>query len=58
MLSEPRKLHQEDINELCLHIHDWLQTTPLANTEEGYDWLYQLVDNFLYPYNHGYRNFN
>ena len=58
MLSEPLKLYQEDIDELCLRIHDWLQVTPLASTEEGYDWLHQLVDNFLDPYNHGYRNFN
>ena len=58
MLSEPLKLYQEDIDELCLRIHDWLQTTPLAHTEEGYDWLHQLVDNFLDPFNHGYRNYN
>ena len=55
---ETPKLYQEDVDELALLIHDWIQVTPLANTEEGFDWLHELVDNYLYKYNNGYRNYN
>jgi len=52
------KLYEEDINALCLAIHDWLQYTPLAATEEGYDWLSELVHDHLEPFSQGFRNYN
>ena len=53
-----RPLCQEDIAALALKIHDWLQVTPLASTEEGYDHLAELVQDFLDPFSSGYRNYN
>lgn len=55
---EACKLHQEDIDGLVLRIHDWLQVTPLADTEEGFDWLHELVNQYLDKFNNGYRNYN
>lgn len=52
------KLYEEDIQTLCLRIHNWLQETPLAATEEGYDWLRDIVSQQLEPFNNGYRNYN
>jgi hypothetical protein len=56
--ASPRPLYEEDISELSLKIHDWLQVTPLAATEEGYDYLADLVSAFLDPFCNGYRSFN
>jgi hypothetical protein len=53
-----KRLYQEDISELCLEIHDWLQRTPLAATEEGFDWLCSIIENKLEPFSHGYQNYN
>lgn len=55
---EPFKLYQEDIDSLALDIHNWLGYTPLAATEEGYDWLRQIIEDHLDKFSHGYRNFN
>lgn len=57
-MGSPINLYQEDISELTLRIHDWLEVTPLASTEEGYDHLANLIEGFLEPFNHGIRNFN
>ena len=51
-------LHEDDVQRLCLLLHDWIQQTPLAATEEGYDWLRDLVSHELEPFNHGHRNYN
>ena len=58
MGRDPLKLYQEDISKLTLDIHNWLQVTPLASTEEGFDWLLELVENHLDKFSHGYRNYN
>lgn len=55
---KPLQLHQEDIDALALDIHDWLQYTPLAATEEGYDWLKQIIEDHLDKFSQGYRNYN
>lgn len=52
------KLYEEDISKLVLDIHEWLQRTPLASTEEGFDWLNELVHDHLEPFSNGYRNYN
>ena len=52
------QLYEEDISDLVRRIHDWLQVTPLAHTEEGYDWLSELVHDKLEPFSNGYRNYN
>lgn len=52
------QIYQEDIDQLTLAIHDWLQVTPLAATEEGFDWLKILVENHLEKFSQGYRNYN
>lgn len=51
-------LYNEDISKLALDIHDWLQVTPLAHTEEGFDWLLRLIEDHLEPFSQGYRNYN
>jgi hypothetical protein len=51
-------IYEEDIADLTLAIHDWLQVTPLAATEEGYDHLRELIDQHLEKFSNGYRNYN
>lgn len=51
-------LYQEDIDDLTLEIHNWLQVTPLASTEEGYDWLKEIIEKHLDKFSEGYRNYN
>lgn len=55
---EPLKLYQEDISELALDIHNWLQYTPLASSEEGFDHLLELIEQHLDKFSHGFRNYN
>lgn len=57
-LLEPLKLYQEDISELALDIHNWLQYTPLASSEEGFDHLLELIEQRLDKFSHGFRNYN
>lgn len=54
----PRKLYQEDINELCLELVESYPLLATNLTDEDRDVLFHLIERFLDPFSHGYRNYN
>jgi len=51
-------MNEDDINSLCLKLHDFIERFPLLYTEEGYDWLNEFLHAELDKYVTKESNFN
>jgi hypothetical protein len=52
-------MYQEDVDSICLDIHDWFVRHPLGTTEEGYDHFREYFEALVSRFSTGdYRNYN